>query len=91
MSNLTIKEYVTKSSLGEMTDKKTWHPKKHNENCMQELPSGPVAKTPHSQCGGGPGSMSCQETRSHMPQLKILYGTAKTWYTQQINIFLKKD
>ena len=63
--------------------KKTCHPKKHDENCMREFPSGPVAKTPHSQCRGDPGFMSAQETRSHMPQLKILRGTAKPWYTQK--------
>ena len=57
---------------------------------MWEFPSGPVAKTPHSQCGGDPGSMFGQEIRSHMPQLKILWGTAKTWGTQKTNTFFKK-
>ena len=54
---------------------------------MWEFPSGPVAKTPHSQCGDDLGSMFGQEIRSHMPQLKILWGTAKTWGTQKTNTF----
>ena len=36
----------------------------------EELSWGPVAKILHSQCRG-PGSISVQETRSHMPQLRV--------------------
>ena len=36
-----------------------------------DFPGGPVAKTPHSQCKGAPGLIPGQETRAHMPQLRI--------------------
>ena len=49
---------------------------------------GPVAKTNTK----GWSSICGQGTRSHKPQLKILYATTKTWHNQwinSINIFFK--
>ena len=51
-------------------------------------PGSPVAKTLCSQCGG-PGLISCQGTRSHMPQLKILHAATKTQHSQ-VNKYFKK-
>ena len=50
-----------------------------------DSPGGPVAKILCSQCRG-PGSIPGQGTRSHVPQLKILHATTKTWHSQ-INKF----
>ena len=59
-----------------------------------DLPSGPVAKTPHSQFGG-PGSIPEWRTRSYTPQLKIPHArmkiksvAIKIWHNQ-INKFKK--
>ena len=53
------------------------------------FPGGPVAKTPHSQCRGGLGSIPGQGTRSqvpqlrvHMPPLNILSTITKTRHSQ---------
>ena len=40
----------------------------------------------HAPNEGGPGSISGQGTRSHMPQLKILLATTTTQLSQVINI-----
>ena len=42
----------------------------------RDLPGGPVVKTLHSQCWG-PCSIPGQETRFHMPQLKISSAATK--------------
>ena len=44
---------------------------KKKKNTMRDFPSGPVAKTPNSQCGGGSGSIPGQATRLHMPQIRV--------------------
>ena len=44
-----------------------------------DFPSSPTAKTPHVR---GPGLFPGEGTRSHMPQLKILHDTTKTWHSQ---------
>ena len=49
----------------------------HAKSYLQELPRGPVAKTPCSQ-RGGPG----QATRCHMPQVKTLSAAVKTQRSQ---------
>ena len=46
-----------------------------------DILGGPVAKTPHTHARG-PGSIPDRETRSHMPQLKILSATTKTQHDQ---------
>ena len=46
----------------------------HND---RDFLAGPVAKTLHSQCRGL-GPISAQETRSPIPQRKILSATMKT-------------
>ena len=56
---------------------------------MLGLPGGPVVKTPYSQCKR-PGFDPSQGTRAHMPQLKILHASTKTWYIQINRYFLKK-
>ena len=47
-----------------------------------DFPDDPVVKTLHSQCRG-PGSVSDQGTRSHVPKLKIPSATTKTWSSQR--------
>ena len=37
---------------------------------QRDIPGGPVAKSLCSQCSGRLGSVSGQETRSHIPQLR---------------------
>ena len=53
-----------------------------------DFPGGPVTKTLCSQCRGL-GLIPGQGTRAYMPQLKILYTTAKTQYSQ-INYLREK-
>ena len=52
-----------------------------------DFPSGPMAKTLHSQCSRL-GSIPGQGTRSHMLQLKILHSTTKT-RSSQMNKYFK--
>ena len=37
----------------------------------EDFPCGPVAKTPHSHCAGGPGPIAGQGAKSHKPQLRV--------------------
>ena len=47
--------------------KKLWQQRADLKKAQGNLPGGPVAKTPSSQCRG-PGSIPGQGTRSHMPK-----------------------
>ena len=47
--------------------------RKSQEYVTRGFAGGPVAKTPHSQGSGGPGTTPGQGTRFLAPQLKILH------------------
>ena len=53
-----------------------------------DFPGGPVIKNVMYFSAGGPGSITVQGTRSHIPQLKILNPAAKTQHSQ-INKYSK--